>query len=460
MSSTQSGAPASSGYAGPQALVLRLPRAGGAPRVAAFPRLDSTVWASSDPAPTPARVLAFDDESGNVAYEDTKGRPVLLELRLGTITVASSRKLTGLTSADGAAIYGIAANGDVVRITPTAEWTFKPPQAAKAVYPQPDGAAFIAVGGGAQTHLIKVFAPDKKILADIPFPAATRTARTQLADVLYLAVDSGLVALRTRTLQWAPSIPFDEPITVMASTPSGDRIFVLTGKGNQISVVDRYRDRVSATFELPGPASDMRVDAFGRYLLARAETGDSIWVVAIGTQHVIGGIRGGWRADLPFVGYDGSVAVGNGDDVVLYDGETLKPRTRVRGGAQDYWYPFMWDGFRPRAASLDEPVRFDSIAVDTVTHDSTAIADTTAIAADTASSPGFIVSFAAFLTEDRAKDLAGTIKVGGESARVITSSRDGSTIYRVVLGPYLSKEEAESAGRASGHTYWVYEGNP
>jgi hypothetical protein len=385
---------------------------------------------------------------------------VLLELRLGTITVASSRKLTGLASVDGIAIYGIAANGDVVRTTPAGEWTFKPPKPAKAVYPQPDGSAFIAVGGGSDTHLIKIFPPDKKVLEDMPFPAATRTARTQLADVLYLAVDSGLVALRTRTLQWAPSIAFDEPIHVMASTPSGDRIFVLTDKRNQISVVDRYRARVSGTFQLPGKASDMRVDAFGRYLLARADSGDSIWVVAIGTQRVIGGIRGAWRADLPFVGIDGSVTVASGDDVVLYDGETLKVRSRVRGGASDFWYPFMWDGFRPRAAALDVPVRFDSIAVDTVAADSTAIADTSATVADTTSSSGFIVSFAAFLTEDRAKDLAGTIRVGGEGARVIASSRGGSTIFRVVLGPFLTKDEAEAAGRSSGHTYWVYEGNP
>ena len=465
VSSTQSGNPVAGGYAGPQALVLRLPRSGGAPRVGGYPRVDSTIWASGDPAPTPQRVLAFDDESGSVAYEDTRGRPVLLELRLGAITVPSTKKLTGLTSADGTSIYGIAPDGDVVRMSPTSEWSFKPPQAAKAVFPQADGAAFISVGSGANTHLIKLFPPDKKILGDIPFPAATRMVRTQLGDVLYLAVDSGLVVLRTRTLEWLPPIPFREPITVMVSTPSGDRIFVLTDSRNRISVVDRYRNRVAETFDLPGRASDMRVDPFGRYLLARAESGDSIWVIAIGTQRVIGGIRGAWRADLPVVGYDGSVMVASGEDVVLVDGETLKPRSRVRGGAADFWYPFMWDGFRPRSAALDEPVRFDSIATDTslLAHrDTTALAaaDTTAIAADTTQSTGYVVSFAAFLAEDRARELAGTIRVSGETARVVSSTRDGSTIYRVVLGPYLTKEEAEAAGRASGKSYWVYEGTP
>ena len=406
-------------------------------------------------------MLAFDDESGTVAYEDSKNRPVLFELRLGTVTVPTTRKLSGLTSADGTAIYGIEPDGDVVRMTPSGEWTFKPPQAAQAVYAQADGSALISVGRGADTHLIKVFPPDKKILADIPFPSATRTVRTQLGDVLYLAVDSGVVVLRTRTLEWMPPIPFDEPVNVMTSTPSGDRIFVLTDSRNTISVVDRYRNKVGETFALPGRASDMRVDPFGRYLLARAETGDSIWVVAIGTQRVIGGVRGAWRADLPFVGYDGAVAVASGADVVFYDGETLRPRSRIVNGASDFWYPMMWDGFRPRAASLDEPVHFDSIATDSMQRDSTAVAaDTSAISADTAASAGFIVSFAAFLTDDRAKELAASIKVAGEAARVVTSMRDGSTIYRVVLGPFLTKEEADAAGRASGRSYWVYEGTP
>ena len=460
-SSTQSGSPSLS-YAGPQALVLRVPRAGGPPRVNAYPRVDSTVWMSSDPAPTPARVLAFDDESGSVAYEDIRGRPVLLELRLGTITVPSNKKLTGLASANGSSIYGIDASGEVVRVTPSGEWTFKPPQPAKTVFPQPDGALLVAVGRGANTRLLKLFPPETRVLDSVEFPVATRTVRTQLGDRLYLAVDSGLVVLRTRTMDWAPSIPVKEPIMVMSSTPSGDRIFVLTDSRSKISVVDRYRDKVAATFELPGRAEDLRIDPFGRYLLAHAADRDSIWVVAIATQRVIGGIRGGWRADLPFVGADGSVAVATGEDVQIFDGETLRLKTRVRGGALDFWFPFLWDGFRPRAASLDMPVHFDSVTFGANTGvDSLALHDSAGPPGpDTAAPRGFIVSFAAFLTEDRARELASRIQVGGESARVVSTSRDGATIYRVILGPYVSKDEAERAGKESGLSYWVYEGIP
>lgn len=431
----------------------------------AYPRVDSAVWISTDTAPRPANVLAFDDESGNVAYEDTRGRPVLLELRLGKVTVKSARKLTGLTSADGRAIFGVATSGDVVRMTATGDWTFKPPQPAVALFPQLDGGLLVAVGRGASTRLLKLFPPETRVLGQIPFPVASATVRTQLGDRVYLAVDSGLAVLRTRTMDWGPSVPFEQPIAQMASTPSGDRVFVLTEPRRQIAVVDRFRDRVTARIDLPGPAAELRVDPFGRYLLARAAEGDSIWVAAIGTQRLIGGLVGTWRNDLPFVGYDGSVVVANGSDVVMLDGETLKPRARIRGGAQDYWYPFMWDGFRPRSASLDEPVRFDSFPVDTTKADTAASPVPTPVpppppAADSAAAKGFIVSFAAFLSQERARELAARIQVAGENARVVATSRDGATIYRVVLGPFLSRGEADRAGRESGQSFWVYEGMP
>lgn len=453
-------------YANMQALALRVPRAGGPPRVVAYPNVDSLVWQATDPAPTPERVLAFSDERGTLAYEDTRDRAVLLDLRLGTISVASSGDLKGLASADGHAIFGIEPDGDVTRLTPTGTWTLKPTQPAQSVFPQRDGSLLVAVGAGANTHLLRYQPPDTRVINEIPFPVASRTVRTQMGDQLFLAVDSGLVMLRTRTMDWGATIPFEEPIEVMVSTPSGDRVFALTDARNRIYVIDRFREAVSAEFDLPARAEDLRIDPFGRYLLARAADGDSIWVIAIGTERVIGGITGAWRNDLPFVGFDGSVVTASGNDVIMVDGETLRQQRRVRGGARDVWYPFMWDGFRPRSAALDQPVRFDSTLFDTARADSL---DTTGVApgvpgtasGDSASQPrGFVVSFAAFLVEERARELASRIEVDGTRARVVATPRAGATIYRVILGPFTTRDEAERAGVASRQAYWVYEGAP
>ena len=73
---------------------------------------------------------------------------------------------------------------------------------------------------------------------------------------------------------------------------------------------------------------------------------------------------------------------------------------------------------------------------------------------------GFTVSFAALLIPEKARELATQIHVGNETARVVTAMREGAAIYRVVLGPYPTKEEAERIGRESKQSFWVYEGGP
>src|SRR5262245_34850428 len=67
------------GAAGTDALVLRVPRRGGVPRVTGYPNLDSTVWSGGSAMPAVDRVLAFDDEAGLVAFVDDRGLPGRLD---------------------------------------------------------------------------------------------------------------------------------------------------------------------------------------------------------------------------------------------------------------------------------------------------------------------------------------------------------------------------------------------
>jgi cell division protein FtsN len=70
------------------------------------------------------------------------------------------------------------------------------------------------------------------------------------------------------------------------------------------------------------------------------------------------------------------------------------------------------------------------------------------------------VSFAAILDEQRARAAAAGITVEGQTARVVTSQANGTTIYRIILGPYATREQAERIGRESGKSYWVFQGAP
>jgi cell division septation protein DedD len=306
-------------------------------------------------------------------------------------------------------------------------------------------------------------------------PTTERTRPTRVGDRVYFVVDSGLVGVSGRDLALVPRVRFPQPVRALAPTPSGDRIFVLTEGSSEIAVVNRYREVIESRIALPGVASELRMDPLGRYLLARAESASTAWVVAVGTARVLGSVETAWRADLPLVLPDGAIALAQEEDVVLVDGETLQPRGTIEGGVEDYWLLVLWNGFRPRAPGLDTAVTF--AGTDTAITDYAEPPPPPLPAPQTAPPPpppdtqrvadaprprasGFHVSFAALLSEDRARRLADSIAVDGQRARVVAGTTSGTRVYRVLLGPYASREQAERIGRESGRSYWIFEGNP
>ncbi len=73
---------------------------------------------------------------------------------------------------------------------------------------------------------------------------------------------------------------------------------------------------------------------------------------------------------------------------------------------------------------------------------------------------GFTVQFAANLSAENAHAIAETIDAHGSRPRVVATTRDGVTVYRVVLGPYATRAQADSVGQVAHRMYWVYEGTP
>jgi len=436
-----------------------------------YPQLDSVV-ASVQGAPAVSRILGFDGDFGVLAFIDDKGQPRRLDLRAAEVRTASKDKLTALASVNGSDIYGVTEKGNVARLTPAGDWAFDPPSPARWVFPQPNGALIIAGNEGRSTSLWLIQPTDDEVLQTASLPLVSRGVRTQIGDRIYFTVDSGLIGVRTRDLGIVKSIPMSAAVQAVVPTPSGDRLYVAMKDVNQLAVIDRYSEAVTETVELPGPVSELRMDPLGQNILARpANEGNSAWVIGVGSDRVNGTIQTAWRTDLPGFAPGRTIATVRGEDVVFIDANSFADRKRAPGGASDFWYFVAWNGFRPRAAGLDRPVTFDTpISVPQADSAGIAHGDSNPSLPVRDASPtmiepprppaatrGYVVSFAAVLTEQKAKETAATISVNGMRPRVMPSQSGSTTIYRVVLGPYSSREEAERIGRDSQRPFWIYE---
>lgn len=435
----------------------------------AWPTGDTALWVSPAPVPPLRTVLAFDDEDGALAAVDTGGRSVRIELRAGRV-VPEKVRLVGARSADGWATFGISEKS-VRRLTPTGEtWMAVFDAPPSAVVPTPDGAVLIVVERPNGAHLYRARPPAPRIADSLTIPDGQFAIATPLGDRLYITTGAGLVGVRTRDLKAGPAISMGGTPRALAASPSGDRVFLLTGDARGVTVVDRYRDAVERTVALPAAASALRMDPFGRWLLVRAAKGDAVYVIALGTMAMAATTSSPWRDDLPAIAPDGSMARIVGADVVRWDPGTEKELQRFVGGAADSWHLFSWNGFRAPTREA-EPVQFAASSADSAL-DSLRAPEPDPDASTRASAPaaslvvtppttrGFLVSFAALLVAQAAESTASAINIGGEHARVVPTRQSGSTIYRVVIGPYASRDEALRLGRASRRDFWIIEGAP
>jgi hypothetical protein len=472
-----------SAASGPDAILLRVPRTGG-PARAHRVGSDSVLFTSRDRAPTLDGILGFDEFLGVLLLRDANQRILNLDLRLGTVTVLGEERMRGTVVSEGAAAYGLDAQGRIIRVTPSITWNWPVPNGATSLVPTPDGSLLILRTDASGTQFRRVIPPETRVLDSATTAPVRLAVRTLAGDRLWAVTNGSLISLRTRDLAQVFSMPLRDSVIALELTPSGDRVFLATD-GRTLRVVDRYTESERSAIDLPARVSALRMDPDGHYLLAKAAASDSVFVISIGSSRVVSTIATAWRDDLPLVTPDGRVLVTRERDVLLVDAESTRDRQRYSGGAADQWALVRWNGFRPRAVGLDRPVEFEEYAQDSARADSALAAmirgrygDITDIARaaplpqqptpapEQAPRPGaagrgtWNVSFATLLTAERAQALADSIVVDGRRARVVPGQRDGVPVWRVLLGPFDTRQAAERAGMASRLSYWVFEGAP
>lgn len=473
---------------GPDAIVLRIPAIGGPARAYRYPGLDTAIWSTRTALPAQSRPLGFSTDAGTLALADSTGVAWRLTLGAGLLERAMAKPLGEPVSLDGSSIFGLS-DGAVLRLTTTetTPWLVRTVASINQLQPLRDGGVLLVGHRGAETVITRFRPPSTTAVDSAVLPGIARLISAAGGDRYYLSDGPRrLVSVRARDLQTLGTISIGDSIVATASSPSGDRVYVLGRDGDaaRVQVINKYADDIVATVVVPVTASALRMDPLGRYLLVRhGASGDSVVVIGVATNAVLGRFASRWRADLPLVFPDGRIATLRGDDVVTLSEGDFRPVAVTADGARDIWTVIQWNGFsrrddapvRARVAPADttpRPVVVDSTVtppeVDTIVPDSTAPPAMPLPARTPAPKPAppattppergaFVVQFAALKTERTAQEIASSIKADGEKAHVMASTTNGTQLYRVILGPFRSRADAERAGQAAGRDYWVFD---
>ena len=503
---------------GADAIVLRVPSLGGAARAYRYPSLDSLIWTTKAALPAQVHLLAFSIDAGTLALTDGAGLPWRLTLGNGSLERALATPLGATVSLDGSGIFGTSA-GAVLRLTTSdaTPWQVHSTASLSQLQPLRDGGVLLIGQRGNETVLTRYRPPGTSAVDSAVLDGKARLISAAGGDRYYLSDGpTRLVSVRARDLEQLGTISLGDSIIATASSPSGDRVYVLGREAGaaRVQVINKYSDQVVAKIPVPKDAIALRMDPLGRYVLVRhGGVRDSVLVIGIATDNVLGRFASPWRADLPLVFPDGRLATLRGADVVVLSAGDFVPVSVLAGGAKDIWTVVQWNGFRRRAG--DAPPRSSAtladtsrraardssaprIAADSARSDSTsggkadtssrrlALADSVkryAARSDSArrlaaaradsqpkSRPApeqgvalgergtYVVQFAALKAEGPAQQLASSIRSQGERAHVAVTNSNGIVLYRVILGPFRSRTDAERAGQAAGRDYWVFEG--
>jgi hypothetical protein len=215
-------------------------------------------------------------------------------------------------------------------------------------------------------------------------------------------------------------------------SPSGHRIYIARAAA-PLLILDRFETAPLREIELPGPARALRGDMYGNWVLVQPQDGDSIWVIDVGTGKYLGSTSGRWTDDLPAVAPPRTLLVRRGTDLVALNLSNNKFTEvgRVKGGATDFWLPIAW-----------HPAQENDLAIET---DSATLA-----AADTGPArPTVYLQVSSSQNPTWASELSDRLKAAGLPAAVLGPKRAGDP-FRVVLGPYATREQAEETSRKLG----------
>jgi hypothetical protein len=322
----------------------------------------------------------------------------------------------------------------------------------RLAWPQPLPGVPLQLFGAADQRLVVADPPNLITAAadqpatSRPLPVGSDVAATRWGDLVAVAADSGVVLMDPLGRRDAAFVRLPDHPRALVFSPSGHRIYVARRTEPGLAAIDRYEREEIDGIALPLPATAIRLDPLGRWLLAKPSAGDSVWVVDLPVKRLVGAVPCAWRVDLPAIAPEGVLLVRQGEDVVAYRPDSLVETGRVKGGAADLW---TLTGWRPRGAYRGAFADADASG-----------AAAGQAASDTVGPEGpMYVQVSTSQNEAWSSEMAQQLTRAGLAARVL-DPKNPDEGYRVVLGPYPTRAQAEAIGRKLGRPFWIYQPTP
>ncbi len=413
----------------PTATVLRIPNDGGVPLLYRVPTLELSAWKTEDKLPPLHRTIGADPEQGMVFIQDRKRNVVALDLETRRVRSYLEQVRQAALGPDGA-LYAVDTGSVITRFVRRAPLRFRSKlQGTPTELHGTMGGSLIAWLGGKKPAL-ELLGSDQAP-ASLPVPGG-KIAASLWGDLVAVAADSAVVIYETQGKKEHRSIPVTGHARAVLFSPSGHRLYVAR-ETDELLVIDRFSGTELGEIELPGIPSELRQDLYGQWLLARPEVGDSVWVIDVGSARYAGVAAAAWEDDLPALVAPNTMLTRRGGDLVALDLGTkgFPQRGRVEGGAADRWLPLAW-----HPGQESEP---------------TVEADSAALASADSAAPGATVFLQVSSSQNPAwaNELSQKLRGAGLPASVLEPKRSDEA-FRVVLGPYATREQAESTGRKIG----------